>query len=97
MLEHATSGVSDDVVYNVDLFNPFLRVNLIDLLSLSDGTNDIKDLAIFEMEETIESFKRIDAFLSTIINLVMAISLIWAYVSYTMPVIEFMSKTQGGF
>lgn len=92
MYGDSMSGMDSDVVYDISLFEIFLKINLIDVIDSSDNAANIKSLALREMELSAEKFERINRSLNVVVFVIMAVSIFWSYASLAIPILEMLSK-----
>lgn len=92
MYENASSGMNSDVIYNIGLFDIFLKINLIDIVNASDSPARVKKLAVREMDISKKRFDKINAFLNGLILLLMITTIMWCYMSIVIPIVKSLSQ-----
>jgi hypothetical protein len=85
MFVSASGGAEVEHVFDVDLIDPFTRVNLVDLTKLNES-GAIRNLAIYKIEETVEKFEKLQARIKSIMMLFIAFLIAWAYLSMMGPI-----------
>lgn len=88
MHQDADNGRNEKVIFSHDLFGPFLQVNLIDLLSINESGEAIKDLASDEIDNTEEEFERVSSRIDSLIFITMAVVILWVVASFFVPTLE---------
>lgn len=92
MHSEALCGMSSSHIYDVELFDPFMKVNLIDLIDIPNSENNLKDLAQYEMDLSEERFKKINEFFNVLILLIMAACILWVYLAIGLPLYDKLSQ-----
>lgn len=92
MYEDSLSGLNSEQIYDVSLFDIFLKINLIDILESTESSDGVKELSIHEMELSSEKFDAINKTINSVVMAVMALSIVWVWLSLAIPILEMFSQ-----
>ena len=87
MFLSSSDGDDETLLFDVDLIDPFTRVNLIDFTKLKEP-EAIKELAVYNIEETIEQFDKLRSTIKFVMLIIIAVLIGWAYISMLGPIME---------